>query len=277
MTTPPKTTVTSEVAGNRRKRPIRKWLARSAGAALLVLSIPVTVLLNPSLVYAHRTVHGRFTVYHASPLDPAFRDRLDRMVLDLDRCELADPTLEIEICLNDGSRYPQVCRLFFPTSFASSFSNKMLLMGTVDWKTNRATYHPDTNWNLEQLLAHESVHCLQLNTFGAWKATSFSIYGPAWKWEGYAEYVARQNEHQKDLPANIRRLQDAEATANHPRRIRFADGTDVSAAYYRHWLLVLYCLDVKKLTFRQLLDQELQEEQVRTEMLQWYRTAVETP
>jgi hypothetical protein len=253
----------------RAKKYVRKWLLRTAGVMLLFLGVPVTFLLNPSLLYAHHTVHNQFVIYHNSPLSPAFAQRLDNVTRHLEASELADPALRIDVCLNDGSKYPALVRRLFGPAFAQSFYNKFVLRGEVDWQANVVS-EPDCRWNLEQLLTHEATHCLQLNRFGIWNWRPLNTQ-PVWKEEGYPEYVARRNPDQTDPAANIRRLLETEEQGDHDGWVTFADGTVVDIPYYRYWLLTQYCLDIKHMTYVQLLADTSSKAEIETEMMEWYR------
>lgn len=110
------------------------------------------------------------------------------------------------------------------------------------------------------------THCLQFNYLGLWKSNPVAEI-PDWKWEGYAEYLSRQHADQKDLKLNISRLQ------RHPENtweITLDDNTIAPRNYYEYWILVQYCLDVKKFTYRQLLNDTTSEQLVSQEMLNWY-------
>lgn len=100
----------------------------------------------------------------------------------------------------------------------------------------------DYKWNLTQLLTHEMIHCLQFDKYGIFKSKPLADI-PNWKWEGYAEYIARQNVYQKDLKNNIKRLLESNQKQ---WDIMFEDSTISSREYYNYWILVQYCLDIKK-------------------------------
>ena len=55
------------------------------------------------------------------------------------------------------------------------------------------------------IIAHEMTHCLQFDKLGFWESKPIANI-PNWKWEGYAEYISRQNADQKDLSKNIQRF-----------------------------------------------------------------------
>jgi len=141
------------------------------------------------------------------------------------------------------------------------------MQGNTDYANNTVELNGYT-WNLTQLLAHEAAHCMQYDQLGFWKTNPLA-HTPHWKQEGYPEYIARQDEDQKNLAINIARLQATEQT-DHNGWISFADGTGTVIPYYRAWLLMQYCMDIKKMTYRQVLNDDIQEAAVNKEMMDWY-------
>jgi hypothetical protein len=139
------------------------------------------------------------------------------------------------------------------------------MQGNANFKDNYVELN-GYKWNLTQLVAHEMTHCLQFDKLGFWKSNPIANI-PNWKWEGYAEYVSRQNSDQKDLSKNIERLI---ATDKNNWEIKFADGTIAPREYYGNWMLVQYCMDIRKMTYRQILADTTSEQTVRQEMMSWF-------
>jgi len=52
--------------------------------------------------------------------------------------------------------------------------------------------------------------------------------------------------------------------------IMFEDSTISSREYYNYWILVQYCLDIKKMSYNELLNDKTNENALQTEMLNWY-------
>ena len=92
---------------------------------------------------------------------------------------------------------------------------------------------------------------------------------PMWKWEGYPEYVARKNK--ASLIKNISHLIETEKTDNN-NWISFGDSTGTVIPYYKSWLLVQYCLDIRKMTYTQLLKDTTQEALLTQHMMKWYES-----
>ncbi len=251
------------------KPQLKKWTFNLTVTGLFIVALLVGIVLNPSLVYANKTTYDNFAIFHNKAIDSALLVQLDEANKLLEKSELYNPKLKLDICLNDGSIYPFIIRKIVGDNFATGFYDKVVLQGNPDYKNNYIEIR-GYKWNLAQLLAHEATHCLQYDKMGLWKSNPIAQY-PTWKWEGYPEYVARQNPDQKDLAKNIERLINTEQINNNGW-IYFADSTGTVITYYKYWLLIKYEMDIKKMTYIQILKDTAQEETVRKEMMNWYKS-----
>ncbi|MCW3101765.1 MAG: hypothetical protein JWO09_205 [Bacteroidetes bacterium] len=250
------------------KPQLKKILLRLLATLLLIAGVLLVIILNPSLIYAHKTPQNNFSVFHDHPLDPAFAPKLEQAAALIQTSEFYNKNLQLGICLNDGSAYPELMRKVRGEAFAWGFYDKVVMQGEMDCKNNSVALN-GYKWNLTQLLAHEMVHCLQFDKLGLWKSKPLADI-PDWKWEGYAEYISRQDTSQKDPAKNIERLLDAEKINKDSWEISFTDGTIAPKDYYRYWLLVQYCMDIRKMSYMQVLTDTTQEASLRQEMMSWY-------
>jgi len=247
------------------KRQIKKWALRLTATALLIAGLLLIIVLNPILTYANKTTHNNYTVFHNKTLDPTLLTKLDQATELLKASEFYNPKLHLDICSNDGSKYPKLIQALRGQAFAWGFYDKVVMQGTANYQDNYVELN-GYKWNLTQLLAHEMTHCLQFDKLGFWKSKPVANI-PNWKWEGYAEYVSRQNTEQKDLSKNIERLI---ATDKSTWEIKFGDSTIAPREYYDYWTLVQYCMDIKKMTYKQILADTTSEQAVRQEMISWF-------
>lgn len=245
------------------KHKISKWAFRIIVTILFIAGILFVIILNPILTYANKTVHNQYTVYHHKALNAELLINLDQATTLLKSSELYNPELHLDICLNDGSKYPKLIQILRGNAFGWGFYNKVVLQGNIH---NNFVELNGYKWNLTQLLAHEMTHCLQFNSLGLWKSKPISAI-PNWKWEGYAEFVSRQNEDQKDLSVNLERLL---ASDKNSWEISFTDNSIAPREYYEYWLLVQYCMNIKKMTFQQILKDTTSEQTTWQEMMKWH-------
>ena len=247
------------------KRKIKKWTLRLTVTGLFIAGLLLVIILNPVLTYANKTIHNNYTIFHNKPIDQTLTIKLDKATELLKASEFYNSKLQLDICLNDGSKYPKLMQIIRGKAFAWGFYDKVVLQGTSNVNGNYIELN-GYKWNLTQLLAHEMTHCLQFDKLGLWKSKPLANI-PNWKWEGYAEYVSRQNTDQKDLSKNIARFlaKDKKNWA-----ITFADSTIAPREYYDYWTLVQYCMDIKKMNYKQLLADTTTEQTVRQEMMRWF-------
>jgi len=247
------------------KRQIKKRTLRLTVTGLLIAGLLLVIILNPIFTYANKTTHNNYTIFHNKPIDQTLTIKLDKATELLKASEFYNSKLQLDICLNDGSKYPKLMQTIRGKAFAWGFYDKVVLQGTSNCNDNYIELN-GYKWNLTQLLAHEMTHCLQFDKLGLWKSKPLANI-PNWKWEGYAEYVSRQNTDQKDLSKNIARFL---ATDKKIWAINFTDSTIAPREYYDYWTLVQYCIEIKKMNYRQVLGDTTSEQTVRQEMMRWF-------
>lgn len=251
------------------KQATKTWSIRIGITTFLFLVSVIIALLNPGLLYANKSTVGNYTVYHSVNLDKAFQSRLAAVHQVLLKSELYDAELKIDICLNDGSYYPNILKTVLPPAFGWSISNKAVFQGIANFRENVVEVN-GYQWNLEQLFTHELVHCYQFNHFGLIHSNPVAKH-PTWKWEGYAEYASRKENGQLSLFENIKRIEQARAKDPDEWGVFFEDETVAPREYYDYWLLVQYCLDIKGMSYVELIDSQFSKAELEQEMNDWYK------
>ncbi|MCG8327860.1 MAG: hypothetical protein MI974_09265 [Chitinophagales bacterium] len=248
---------------------IKSWSIRLISFGFISFLTIVLTVFNPHLLYANKTVIGNYTIYHNAGLTPEFESRLANVNALIKESELYDDALELKICLNDGSIYPSLMKKLRGPAFGWGFQNIVSFQGAFDYKENTVELN-GYKWNLEQLIAHELTHCLQFNELGLLHSNPLGNH-PDWKWEGYAEYVSRKNEKQLFLAKNMERIELAIKENPNAWGVFFDDETISPRAYYDSWLLVQYCLDIKGMSYIELLNSDIPKASIEEEMNEWYR------
>jgi len=250
------------------KKQFKKWMFWLMVTGLFLFGLLVTFMLCPILLYANKTTKGNYSIYYNKPLNKNFQQRLEQSGIMIKSSELYDPNLKIDVCLKDGSNYPELIKFVMGKDFISSFYNKIILTGdTVNYNDNYVQLDGH-KINLTQMLAHAQVHCLEFNKYGLWQSNPIAKH-PAWKWEGYPEYVARQNPPQVNLKYNIGNLLQIESTTNNGW-MKFADSTETLIAFDEYRLFIQYSLEIKKMTFVELMKDTTQEKTIKQQMINWY-------
>ena len=239
-------------------------------SGILAVVVVVILLLNPTLLYAHRTATPQYVIYHNQPLDPALLPRLAQARAIVQQSSWFDPALNLTICLNDGSLYPGLVEKMLGPAFAWSIYRNVVLSGKANPQANYVFLN-GYKWNLVQLLAHEATHCYQLHRLGIWRMNPLLPTYPTWKTEGYAEYVARRGINYPPLRQQVQRLQQAERATPNAWGITLADSTTASREYANYLVLTAYCLDVKKMTYQQLLADTTSDQTVHRQVTNWYQ------
>jgi hypothetical protein len=247
------------------KLKIKKWTLRVVTTGVFIASLLILIVLNPILTYAHKTTHENHTIFHSASLDSALITQISDANNLLKTSEFYNPNLKLEICLNDGSNYPTIVKTLRGRAFAWGFYNKVILYGTVGSQENTVELN-GYRWNLKQLLAHEMTHCLQFDHLGLRQSKPFANI-PNWKWEGYAEYISRQSDENNSLLKNIDRFIASDQTS---WAITLIDHTIAPREYYEYWILVQYCIDIKKMNYQEVLGDTSSKEFIKLEMMKWY-------
>lgn len=245
------------------KNTIRRWAFRLSITFSLLMGILIVIILNPSILYAHETNYGQYQVLHQQPLDPSIFSRLDEATKLLQSSEFYDPDFRMQLCLEEKASYPKIVGVIKGRAFGYGFANKVVLSSRCNFATNRAELN-GYDWNLSQLIAHEAVHCLQFQELGFWHSNPIADI-PIWKWEGYAEYISRRETGLKLADAIAYYL----ANEDQPW-MTMPDGSGTSPLYYRDWLLVRYCMDVKGMKYVQLLEEKTSAAETYQAMLSWH-------
>lgn len=252
------------------KKKLSVWSIRILTTLFLSISILVGLVLTPGILYAHKTEMGNFTIFHNQDLSPTMGVHLKEIRTILSESTIYDPEYTIRICLNDGSIYPTIHDKLNGPAFGFGLLNIAVLLGTADYEKNFIDIR-GYRWNLDHLYVHELIHCYQQHSFGdfaIWKSNPVAGY-PDWKWEGYAEYISRKKSH-PDLTTNIRRIINSRDKDPESWSVEYEDGTMAPRNYYDYALLVQYCMEIKNMDFFQLLDVAQNENELRTEMMNWY-------
>ncbi|MEL6556985.1 MAG: hypothetical protein AAFQ94_02305 [Bacteroidota bacterium] len=250
------------------KQKIIKWTIRLACTFFIAFLTIVLAVLNPGVLYANKTAVSHYTVYHQKTLNPGLQSHLEEAHKLVRESEIYDPRFKIKVCLNDGSLYPKLMEKLMGRAFGWGGYNLAVYGGEFNYVGGYVEIN-NHRWDMTQLLVHELTHCHQMNYFGLLNSNPVANH-PTWKWEGYAEYVARKGEDQQDLITNMTRYKKSVSEDENAWSVVFPDGTVAPRDYYRYWLMVQYCLDVKGITYPDLIQQQISAEELNEEMESWY-------
>lgn len=250
------------------KKQFKKWTFRLSFTLLFLIALLVTFMLNPMLLYANKTEIGNYSIYHNQPLNPELAVKLEQSINIIKASELYDPSLKMDICIKDGSKYPGLIEKVLGRDVLTSFYNKIVFTGDEYQLDKNYIQFYEHKWNLTEMLAHVQIHCLQFNKYGLWKSNPIGKH-PEWKWEGYPEYVARKNAHPEDLQSGIRAFLMTKADYDRGW-MPLPDSTETLVHYFKYRLLIQYGMEVRKMSFDDLLRDTTSEETMKLQMMNWY-------
>jgi len=163
---------------------------RLAGGVIGFLAVAYILLLSfPQVLFAHSTRHGTFTVYARKPLDAGLEAVLEKADEKLRASPLYDGSAERRVYLTDSFGMYALLSHKAYASFANSvpFIDN-IIVNRSDLSADRV-YIP-RSWSNERslsgVIAHETTHLFIRSRYGTLQASLM----PAWKNEGYCEYIA---------------------------------------------------------------------------------------
>lgn len=253
-----------------------KLLKRSL---LILLLIPILgagglsiLLANPQLVYAQKTMMGQVAIFHNVPLEEEASEVVRAAINQIAQSNLYQPDIQIELCLNENSSYPDLHP--FSRGTAYSFWNKAVIYRCQpDFPSHTATFQWPENqyelrtFDLQWLIAHEFMHVLQYN----WMPL-LAMREPFWKVEGHAEYISRGFKNDGELRRKVSRLL-SEKDMPHVGIPVFPleNGTLQNLSYFKYALMFQYLIEVDSLTLEEVFNDLRSEGEVYHAMISWFR------
>jgi hypothetical protein len=240
-------------------------------AAVLTLAV---IILFPQPLFANKMSYKKFTVYSNEQIDDAIKTILDNAINLVERSELYDSNYKYDIILCNSSFYNKIDdKLLGVGRTARATLNNVVIKVRVDPANNVAfpTFHKACEENLTEVIAHEMIHCLQANKYGLFKFNPFK-HPEFWKLEGYPEYISKQKElSDKDygLTSDIDRYVTLESKATDIWVSSEEGGCEVPDYYYKGKLMMEYLIDIKHLSYDQILKDTTSENTIYEEMIRW--------
>jgi hypothetical protein len=190
------------------------------------------------------------------------------------KSELYDSNYKYNIILCHNSFYNKIDdKLLGFGPAARATLNNVIIKVRIDPTNNLAfpTFRKECEVDLTYLLAHEMIHCLQANKYGIMKFNPFR-HPEFWKLEGYPEYISRKtglSEKNYSLISEIDRYTDLENKATDIWILAGEGGCEVPGYYYKGRLMMEYLMDIKHLSYDQILKDSASESTIYNEMIKW--------
>ena len=202
------------------------------------------LLCFPQVLFAHEVSYKNFTVYSSEPLDASVYTMLDKVEARLSQSPLNNPEVKPKILLTGSQRLYSMLSLQLG---GNSFGKGFPVLPTTNVFINESDVGQDLVFrkaaennqrSLSGVVAHEVTHFLIRKKFGYVK----NVTMPAWKKEGYCEYVAGGSTLDYDTGVRLWKA--------NPK-----DGTGYQ--YFKYYMLVKYLLETEKLTVEELFTRDI--------------------
>ncbi len=251
------------------KKKLKKLLIGILLTTFLLIGTLVTLILYPQVLFAKRTDYKNLRIYGNQELNDNYSVIFDNALKLINDAELFDDKLTFDIFLSNNSLYNIIDTKVFGLAMARSIDNNVILKVNVDFENN-LLIGPKNKRNLTRTVAHELVHCLQINKYGILKFNP--LFPPElWKLEGYPEYIANKEEiNSADyrLTNSIKKLKEFEEKGN--EWIEIESGQFDPLVYYKGRVMIEYLIDIRNMTYDQILNDRLTGKSVDDEMEKWF-------
>lgn len=249
------------------KRIIKKAIVSLLMTAFVLISGLVTIMLFPQPLFAHKMEYKQFRVYSDNMPDKGIEIILDKAYQLVEKSELHDKYYQYDIFFSHDNIYNRIEDLQGKGPAARATAGNIVFKVSVDIENNLAC-GVISKINLTEMLTHEMVHCLQANTLGLLNMNQFN-HPPYWKLEGYPEYISRQaklKDPDYSLTNEIERFIELESKSK-DGFVEVSNEHFVPSIYYKGRLMVEYLMDVKGMTYNEILKDQRTEDQIFQEML----------
>jgi len=256
------------------KKIFRRIIKITFLAILAAILTIFTIVLFPQRLFANKIKYKQFTVYSNDKIADNIKIALDNAMKLVQKSELYDPTYKYNIMLCYNSFYNKIDDKLLGTGpSARATRNNVIIKVRIDPKSNLAfaTFHKACEVNLTELLAHEMTHCLQANKYGIIKFNPFK-HPELWKLEGYPEYISRHTElsgKNYSLTSEINRYMNLMSKATGIWILSEEGGCEVPNYYYKGRLMIEYLMDIRHLSYDNILNDTVSENTVYQEMIKW--------
>ncbi len=233
-----------------------------------------TIILFPQQLFANKMNYKEFIVYSNDKIDDNIKIVLDNALNLVQKSELYDSKYKYNIILCSNSFYNKIDnKLLGIGRTARTTLKNVIIKVRIDPKNNLAfpAFHKACEVNLTELIAHEMTHCLQAKKYGILKFNPFK-HPELWKLEGYPEYVSKQTELSGkgySLTSEIDQYVNLERKATDIWILSEEGGCEVPNYYYKGRLMMEYLIDIKHLSYDQILKDTVSENTVYQEMIKW--------
>jgi hypothetical protein len=223
-------------------------------AVFSIVGVYILLLSFPQVLFAHEISYKDFEVYSREPLGQEVYAVLDKVEMRLAASPINDQGLKRRIFLTNSYGVYATLSLYLG---GNSFGKGFAVLPTNNIFINKSNLAKDLVFrdapannerSLSGVIAHEATHLLIRRKFGYLR----NLRMPAWKKEGYAEYIAGGSTLAYETGVKMWRA--------NPR-----DGAGYQ--YFKYYMLVKYLLEHDKLSVEDLFNREIDVESLEGRVL----------
>jgi len=233
----------------------------------------VTVILFPQPLFSHSYEYKNFEIYSNTPIDQTgFNEAIDQAIENLQESELYDADYQYDVFIAHQSIFNKIDDVVLGRwSVARAIDNNVIIKRKVEVEGG-IVQNDQNQFSLVYVLAHEMTHCLQENKYGKWMFNPFN-HPPMWKLEGYPEYLGRRVQLEDEAYSLVKGIEHflLLTDKNNNEILQITENESTPYIYYKGRLMVEYLMDIKGLSYDEIIDESIDEGIVYTEMIEWYK------
>jgi len=254
------------------KKIIKRTIASFVLILVVFISGLITLICFPQSLFANKIEHKKFSIYYDSEIDKdGLTHMLDNAYQLIEYSELHDKKFVFNIFLAHDNSFNKIEDLQGKGPIARATAGNITVKKPIDIENNLIK-SSRSNANLTEIIVHEMVHNLQGNTYGLLNFSPVK-HPPMWKLEGYPEYISRRNllkSADYSLRLEISRFVELEKNSK-DGFVEVVKGHFMPTYYYKGRLMVEYLMDIKGLTYDEILKDKRTENEVFEELLNWVK------
>lgn len=242
-------------------------------AIILLISIPQLILAYPNLFFKEKHTYRNFTLLSDKSIDKDVNETLDSISFTLKQTGFYDEDETIKIIFCHGK---ELTSFFNKISMAPAgvgfhhFTGNIYLFNAqiesfrkenakAKGELQKIIEYTYQAFELKDILTHEILHKLHSDTLGLLEFKR-KMPPPHWKSEGLAEYYTFHLEKKKDKNYDFRKRVHLYLT--------YKD--QFPLFYYKSQLLYEFLTEYEQLSFSDIMQENVTEEETYDKLMQWY-------
>ena len=260
------------------KKIIKRTIAGTLLFTVVGIAGLITLIFYPQSLFANKFEHNQFVVYYDKDYNiekEAFQSILDNAYQLVEKSELHNPDFRFRLFLAHDNIYNKIEGLQGGDVLARATAWNIVFKQDIDIVNNRM-YTERSTVDLTELIVHEMVHVLQADRYGLFNFSPLK-HPPIWKLEGYPEYIARRKPLSSDSYDLRKEMQRFVSANENSKRETFeaVEGHFMPTYYFKGRIMTEYLMNIKGMTYDEILKDQRTEEEVFDEMVEWMNEAGE--